>query len=155
FPASPNQSTSFTWDGKDGYGRTLQGEQSCLVRVGYVYDAFYERVERFGYLGKGIPITGDRARQQVTLWQDWQGSIGTWDARTQNLGSWTLNVHHYYHSALKVLHLGNGEKLSAEALGPIMKTVAGCGSPGCGDLGDGSPGTRAQLSSPIGVAIAP
>src|SRR4029453_11759598 len=27
FPPAPHQQTTFVWDGKDGYGRTVQGEQ--------------------------------------------------------------------------------------------------------------------------------
>ena len=38
FPPSPNQKTTFTWDGKDVYGRTLQGSQAVTVRTGYTYN---------------------------------------------------------------------------------------------------------------------
>jgi hypothetical protein len=31
FPAAPNQRTTFTWDGKDAYHRTVQGEQPVTV----------------------------------------------------------------------------------------------------------------------------
>ncbi len=31
----------FTWDGKDAYGRTLEGSQTARVRIGYVYPAVY------------------------------------------------------------------------------------------------------------------
>ena len=40
-PASTNLSHAFIWDGKDVYGRVLQGAQQVKVRVGYVYDAVY------------------------------------------------------------------------------------------------------------------
>ncbi|MDQ3010556.1 MAG: BACON domain-containing protein [Acidobacteriota bacterium] len=59
FPATANQTTTFTWDGLDAYGRTLQGKQIALVDIGYVYDGSYQRTFNFGYLGNGIPITGD------------------------------------------------------------------------------------------------
>jgi PKD repeat protein len=37
FPAAPNQNTTFTWNGKDVYGRTVQGTQIATVSVGYTY----------------------------------------------------------------------------------------------------------------------
>jgi len=38
---APNQAFSFEWDGRDAYGRALQGTQPATVRLGYVYDAVY------------------------------------------------------------------------------------------------------------------
>jgi len=73
-PATPNLTTTVTWDGKDLYGRTVLGRQSTRVRIGYVYDAVYQRTDAFGYNGNGTPMTGSRQRFEVTLWQD---QIGT------------------------------------------------------------------------------
>jgi hypothetical protein len=39
FPALPDQVLTFTWDGKDAFGRQLQGIQPATVRVGNVYNA--------------------------------------------------------------------------------------------------------------------
>ena len=41
FPATPNQRTTFTWDGRDVYGRDVQGARVATVRVGYVYRGIY------------------------------------------------------------------------------------------------------------------
>ena len=40
FPAAANQSTTFVWDGRDSYGRKLQGQQIASIRIGYVYEGF-------------------------------------------------------------------------------------------------------------------
>src|SRR5262249_48395320 len=61
-PAVPHQRGTFTWDGKDAYGRTVQGGQPVTVSIRYVYDGVYQPVERFGANGNGISITGDRTR---------------------------------------------------------------------------------------------
>ena len=58
FAAAPNQRTTFTWDGKDAYGRTVQGRQPITVRIGYTYGAVYGGASRFGYAGGPISITG-------------------------------------------------------------------------------------------------
>lgn len=49
FPNQPNQTTFFDWDGKDAFGRTLQGGQPAVVNVGYVYDGVYQQTGQFGY----------------------------------------------------------------------------------------------------------
>jgi hypothetical protein len=42
FPALPNQSMTFTWDGLDAYGRRVQGRQPLTATVRYVYPMLYE-----------------------------------------------------------------------------------------------------------------
>ncbi len=91
FPVAPNQFQTFTWDGKDAYGRILQGDQPVDVRIGYVYKLEYVKTDRFGYNGNGA-IMADRARQDFVLWQVWKGNIGTWDAPGQGLGGWSLRM---------------------------------------------------------------
>src|SRR5262249_26331886 len=109
FASAPNQNYTFAWDGRDAYNQTLQGAQPVTVQVGYVYPAVYQQpsnARSFG-LFSGIPITGDRARREVTLWQIWQGSLERFDARPQGLAAWTLDVQHTYDPAGKILYEGN------------------------------------------------
>ena len=70
--------TTFIWDGLDAYGRPVQGSRPAVVRVGYVYDA--------------APPT----RQECILWREQRVMLGDLDARAQNLGGWTLNIHRAY-----------------------------------------------------------
>ncbi len=124
-----------------------------MVRVGYTYQGVYQQVERFGYSGNGTAITGSRTRQEVTLWQQWQSTIGPWDARLQGLGGWSLNIHHAYDPVSRVLHLGDGGRRSAKTLGYVITTTAGNGTMGSG--GDGGPATQAQLGTSPKIAIGP
>ena len=48
-PCVPGQVYPFVWDGKDAFGRTVQGAQPVTVTIGYVYGGVYEETERFGY----------------------------------------------------------------------------------------------------------
>ena len=127
FAATTNQTTTFLWDGKDALGRDLQGKQEATVRVGYIYDGVYQRTERFGYNGNGIPITGSQTRQEVTLSRVTESMIGPWDARQQGLGGWSFDVHHVYDPNGKILYQGDGKRRSVQTINAAINTVAGNG----------------------------
>ena len=160
FPAAINQRTTFTWDGRDAYGRPVQGQRPVSVRIGYVYGAVKlqpgENVSRvFGLLSfSGLPVSANYARQEIAFWQDWRSSIGPWDARAAGLGGWALSVHHTYDPAGNVLYLGDGSRRSARSLPDAIATVAGDGT-FCfgGSCGDGGPATKAQLTVADTIAI--
>ncbi len=141
FSPLPNQTYTFIWDGKDAFGRALQGLQPITVRVGYVYQAVYQEpanfAQSFGAVS-GVPITTNRARQEITLWQERNTNIdiglGIWDARGQGMGAWTLNVHHSYDTSGQVLSLGTGGRRSARDI-KVIDTIAGGGDVWPGDGG--------------------
>ncbi len=156
---APNQTTSFTWDGLDAYGRTVISRQPATVRLGYVYDAVYQEPNTFGNAFaaySGIPISANSARQEITLWKIWKPQLGGWDSRTQGLGGWTLNIQHAYDPVARVLYLGDGSRRSANTIGSgVINTFAGGGMvPGAG-TGDGGPATGAELSAPTGLDFGP
>ena len=91
FPPAPEQSYTFTWDGKDGSGRPVQGKQEAKIRIGYVYKAFYPRPE-------------------ITRWQERTKAAGAWDASALGLNGWSLSAHHAYDRLGGVLYLGDGRR---------------------------------------------
>lgn len=153
FPAGPNLSYTFAWDRQDAYGRVWQGRQTAKVRVGWAYDGSYQRTTRFGNNGNGVSITGDRARQEITLWKNWRGYVGGIDARGIGVGGWTLSAHHLYDPNGRVLYLGDGQTRTAERIGAAITTVAGTGV--AGSTGDNGPATSARIDQPHGVVVAP
>jgi RHS repeat-associated protein len=125
FSPSPNLETTFTWDGKDAYGRTLQGKQPMKVSIGYAYGLTPGTTDRFGYNFDGkITVSGPFASPNFVIWQKFDEFIGGWDARGQGLGGWTLNEHHAYDASSRTLYMGNGEKRSTGSLSGIISTVA-------------------------------
>jgi YD repeat-containing protein len=125
FAATPNQSTDFTWDGKDVNGRLLQGEQLVTLQIGYVYPAFYQSGvgnRSFGSPGNGI-VTGTRSRQDVTIWQTFETSTGGWDARLEGLGGWDLDVHNNYDPVGQILYLGDGSRRDAAVVSGAIVTT--------------------------------
>jgi RHS repeat-associated protein len=156
FPALPDQFKKFTWDGKDAYGRLLQGKQPATVRIGYVYDGVYDepaRVQASFALASGIPITASPARQEVTLWEEHSAVLGLFDAHALGNGGWSLDVHHVYDPVGKMLYMGDGRQQQADAKYDIITYLAGRGYGGFS--GDNGPADLAQLNRPTDVVAGP
>ncbi|BBO17806.1 conserved hypothetical protein [Candidatus Brocadia pituitae] len=147
FAPAPNLTHLFTWDGNDAYGRTVQGTQPVTVRIGYTYQGVYQQVERFGYNGNGIPITGDQTREEVTLWQEWKVAIGIWNNLSNGLGHWCLDVNHSYNPSDGSVYYGNGTSSKTKnKYGDTISSISG-------GVGDGGQATAAKLLAPEGIVI--
>jgi RHS repeat-associated protein len=155
FPAIPNQRTTFTWDGKDAYGRALDGPQPLTVDISYVYPAVYGRTTRFGAAASGV-VTTVPSRQQVKLRRVTPLFIGTFHAPSAGLGGWSLSPHHAYVPNTQVLYRGDGRRESAsatDATGPIVSAVTAV-SGSCVGSANGIPASQAKVC-PGGLAVGP
>ena len=128
--AAPGLRSSIFWDGRDAYGRLIQGRQRARVRVGHVYAGVYGNAPRFGVQGDG-PISGSSTREEVTLWRETEVPIGNWDAAPQGLGGFGLASHHAYDPESQTLFLGDGTQRSARSVAPVLVEV------GAPDIGPG------------------
>ncbi len=160
FDAGVQEPYTFEWDGLDTYGRELQGTQTATVRVGYVYDAYYqdppELEQTFGLLS-GIPMSASPAREEITLWQEQQTTFNipcTWFSLGQAIGGWTLNAHHAYDVSAGILHLGTGETRYWDSGTRDLTIEAAAGTGIQGFEGDGGPALSASLNEPWGVDVA-
>ena len=158
FAPVANLNMTVTWDGLDAYGRRLQGAQYASVYVHYDYVPQYyaspaDQLNSFARAAAaGAAVSGHRS-ENITLSKNWVESVGPWDARALGMGGWSLSIQHAYDAASGTLLLGDGRQRSADALPPIITTVAGTSE--AGNSGDGGPATAAQLYSPIGLAVGP
>ncbi|MDD4238163.1 MAG: hypothetical protein PHT62_06370 [Desulfotomaculaceae bacterium] len=80
FSNEPNQSYKYTWDGKDVYGRTIQGSTPINVRIGYVYPIVYlspaDFEAAFGSYSAGADWEVSRGDDlEVTMWEAWSDKI--------------------------------------------------------------------------------
>ena len=128
--AAPDQSFPFTWDGKDAYGRVVQGIQPALVRIGYVYDGSYQSVPQllasFGYKGNGDPI-GVNSRDEFIMWLDLNLSMGGYNFQDSAVGAWSPSVHHVYDLVGGMLYFGDGTRRSAKSINQTINTISGGG----------------------------
>ena len=123
FNPLPNLSHKFVWDGNDAYGRSGQGLQPVTVRIGYVYPAVYQEPANFNQsfaLFSGIEMTGSRAREEITFWEEFGDTLGTFVSAFAGLGGWTLDVHHFYDVNGLVLYKGDGQRRTAETLNQLV-----------------------------------
>ncbi len=170
-PALPYQKYVFTWDGKDAYGRPVQGGATATTMVGWVYRAVYlEPSARGGSRsfaamssgsgGGGVFVPIPTRAEGMPFWrtQTWTVTLGFWDAGALGPSGWSLDVHHAYDVVRRRLLLGDGSQRSAQAFGSsVITTAAGsgatCGVGYGGYSGDGGPATKASISNPWGVAV--
>jgi RHS repeat-associated protein len=160
FNAAPSQVYTFEWDGNDGYGRPVQGQQPVSVKLGYVYTAQYVAPSdnplllnpssydadfgHFTYFGVPASTTG----RQITLWYYWTGMLGDVHASPQDgLGGWTLSAHDMYDPASQTIFYGDGHKRTVDTLPQITTTIAGNPNAPPGFSGDGGPASQATLNT--------
>jgi len=139
-------STTFIWDGKDAFGRRVQGRQLAQVHIGYVYEAVYyknsfdleQSFARAGVAPMRIPT-----RQEVTLWKTYTKQLGAWSEIGTGLGSLSLNILHSYDPTHRVLYLGNGKQRTR--VNKLTQTL-GSEADRVQFSGDGGPALNANIA---------
>ncbi|MEF8794586.1 MAG: Ig-like domain-containing protein, partial [Thiohalorhabdus sp.] len=172
----PDQRFTFTWDGRDGFGRKWYGEAKAYIRVAYHYGCVYRRPQResggggggggtaslrsfgqpsqttttpTGVAFKALGASGEGRCRGFDFTKEWKASLESPHRPRQGAGNWSLSADHTLRDG--VLFRGDGSRRKLDAR--IIETVAGTGQAGFG--GDGGPADRAQLFNPRGVASGP
>jgi YD repeat-containing protein len=153
FAPAPNLETTFEWDGKDAYGRSVEGGQPAVVRISNIYKGTYQGTRRFGFQGE-FELSGNPTRSETAVTAMYTLMLGNFDFRRQSVGGWTLNVHHAYDPQGRILYQGDGTTRSVQSVNGIISTVAGSGIPfTSGFNNDGIPALDARLGTGIAASF--
>jgi RHS repeat-associated protein len=157
FQPTPNKTVPFEWDGRDAFGRSVQGFQTVSIKIGYAYAPTFATpaglsaaFARFS----GIPFERNPARTEIRIWQKQTAQLGKGANRNDGLGAWSLNAHHAYDPVAKILYQGDGNQRSIQGTVAtnVITTVAGNGT--AGFSGDGGLAAQASLNYPTDIAFA-
>ena len=150
-----NETFSLTWNGKDAYGRPLQGEQLAVVRVGYDYDCVQKDTPAFGVGGASeITTNVDQAKDGcvATLWREDTVQIGVLNPKAQGLGGYTPASYHMYDPDTETFYSGDGSVKSFKNVPSGVQVFAGQDDPGKTD--DLIPAKDSFLDYVAGLATA-
>jgi RHS repeat-associated protein len=164
FTPAPNLSHIFNWNNKDVYGRAIVGEQDVFIRVGYTYQAVYSAPanfeESFGNFS-GVPISGDRQRTEITLWQETNATVSYYDMQKLGVGGWQPDVHHLYNPINNTITYGYGGRSNNSGQTDfsgfgVITYAAGLPLSNFGGYnGDGIPANQARLNGPQDMKVGP
>jgi RHS repeat-associated protein len=120
FAPGPNLTSTFTWDGFDGYGRQLQGEQPATVTTSYVIDGEYAPppagAPGWGNVSPDLTVDLLPTRYEVSISKSFSTRLGSIDVTAEKLGGWTLSVHHEYDPTTRTVWRGDGSRESADPI---------------------------------------
>ena len=145
--AGPDKRLTLEWNGKDGFGRPVNGSRAAKIEIAYEYQVIYRGVAQFG-----APAYRDMASVtgSVILGRDSQALIkhintrlGSFDPSSAGLGEWTLGIERHYDAETGMLYSGDGSQRSvrsvANTIDSVTKGVAPPTAPGVGCLVGPSP----------------
>ena len=129
FAPKPNLTFHFEWDGKDAYGRRVQGQQNILTVITYSFPAQYtippDITRCFATPSGQITEQYLPTRNEIRRTQLWEGKIGAFDILSLGIGGWSLSLHHGYDCVGKILYKGDGSVRSANVMDNVINTIAG------------------------------
>jgi hypothetical protein len=154
-PAShlANRTVAFSWDGRDAYGRIVEGTHEVAVTIRYVYDAVYYPVEAqaqraFARFPTTTSFSPQAARGEITIDRRFHDVLVALDARTIGLGGWTIDAHHRLDSTGRRVDFGYGARRSSRYASPVLVDRIGGGTLEA----DGAAASQAEVRYPTALA---
>jgi RHS repeat-associated protein len=181
---APNLHYEVPWDGTDVYDRAVQGKVPISIRISYVYPVTrYEAPDpteanalagksfgTYGTPGSEFPvfegcvnfsINGQSSNPWASAFcgysiqRNERRGVGAWDARgIDQMGGWSLDVHHGYDPNDHTVHRGDGGTEQSDLQPPVTTLTAGGGVTNFPAANNGV-ATAANLNSITDIATAP
>lgn len=159
---APNKTWEFNlWNGRDTYGRLVQGSATATIQVGYEFQEKYYAATNSdgnsygsgnsGTGGGASPTNGDRDRGRIQ-WETQKVALGAPSMASAGLSGWTISPHHFYDpNGLGALYKGDGDVQIGERAQATVHIFAGNGAP------PGTPGTPylSEGDNALGGAVDP
>lgn len=153
YAAAPDLSHSWTWDGKV-YGQPWNGELKALVKLSYIYPAYYYGPalfeQSFAQYPAGVEVLANRTNNEIAVVSTWEVPVAHFVRDFWPVGGWTLDMHHHFSPQTQTVYQGDGKQRRVDAIGQIITRIAGTGARG--GSGDGGLATLAKLNGPHGIA---
>ena len=153
---APNQTLSFTWDGTDAYGRTVEGARAADVSVTYTYPAQYRapqtQIPAFDMLPAGTTVIGDRTRATISFQQGASITLGHVSAFGTGFGGWTLSAQRAYDSIGRTLYEGTDQRGSDTTRNGEASVYRAAGNGGFTKSLISGVATQVSLSFPTSLA---
>ena len=129
FKPEANKQAIIDWDGKDAFGRVVQGQQRARVALSYIYDGELRPSESFGATSR-VSVTSSASDDGVVsveaaLTKRFSITTGTFDASGYQLGGLGLDVLHAYDPGTGKIYFGSGDERSAENVALVTTRPAG------------------------------
>ena len=124
FEPKAEQKHVIDWDGKDAFGRELQGPQTASIFVGYVYPGTLSVGAMFGAAKdrSNVVEVGEEgaAVPDAVVFQFFESTVGVWDARGYELGGFGLDVLHAFDPAHDTIFFGGGDIRTAQSVAHVV-----------------------------------
>lgn len=164
FPAEPNLSFDFLWDGLDGFGREVTGSHGAVITVKYRYPLIYYSSPIAFLRSFGLPASsnasgnwtalGSRESMSYDIEKKWYRMLRK-DSNINSaaaLGGLSIDEHHYFDPVSNTVYKGDGRQNSPRSMMTIS-TFAGNGEEAVS--GDGGLAVEASIGSVSDVAVGP
>jgi len=159
----------FEWDGRDGYGRGMQGEQPATVRTCYNYPAILYGDEAPFFSSWAQPALSGVSRVARFVGQssavfdlcaEANVKIGGWNVKPAALGGWTLSAQHMLDVPNQTVYRGDRGIQRVDDLNRyVVNAAVGSGTSASPDhpvpLPDGARANTIDLGPITGLSVGP
>ena len=128
FAPKPNLSYTYTWNGEDAYGRTLQGAWNATITLTYEYQQLYgwSTKEQQAFASSyQMTVSQLQATTLLKKTSSWQVELGAYNQRSLGLGGLSISPHHTYLPMAQTLMAGDGSVRSANAIPGGARPIVG------------------------------